>query len=118
MEEFFGEPIYSYTAQDAIDDGILTHPYPEDFEGLLLSINVAAVCNPEGKPWEEPDVKERFTELLRQALIAVSGKYSFDPIFKKIFYGEKVYCNTEIAGDLVIGGNELDGPTICQPCED
>lgn len=37
--------IHTYTAQDAVADGALHHPYPERWPWLLISQNVHAACS-------------------------------------------------------------------------
>ena len=42
MTEFFGEPICTYTDEQAIEDGVLVHPYPERWPWLLITASVHA----------------------------------------------------------------------------
>lgn len=45
IEEFFGEPIYIYTEDDAIADGALIHPYPDRWPWLLITPAIHAACS-------------------------------------------------------------------------
>jgi len=42
MSELFGEPIYSYTSRQAIEDGVLFEPFPDKFPGALFTAGVHA----------------------------------------------------------------------------
>jgi len=37
MDEMFGEPISSYSAEQAVEDGVLVYPYPDKFKFLYLT---------------------------------------------------------------------------------
>ena len=47
-EEFYGEAIYTYTDDQAIEDGVLVEPHSDKFPGLILTANVFAACEAEG----------------------------------------------------------------------
>lgn len=36
-KEIFGEPIFTYTDEQAVEDGVLVHPFPRQFPNVLLS---------------------------------------------------------------------------------
>lgn len=40
MTEIFGEPIATYTARQAIEDGVLVEPHPTRFPGWLMTRGV------------------------------------------------------------------------------
>lgn len=43
-EDIFGERISVYTEDQAVEDGVLIHPYPERWPWLLISAQVDAAC--------------------------------------------------------------------------
>lgn len=40
VEDFFGPAVFTYTCENAVDDGVLVHPYPEQYPWLLVTATV------------------------------------------------------------------------------
>ena len=49
LTKMFGEPISVYTEDQAIEDGVLIHPYPERWPWLLITCGVNSACDQEDK---------------------------------------------------------------------
>lgn len=47
VEDFFGEVVYAYTEEQAIEDGVLVHPYSELWPWLLFTASVHDACEAE-----------------------------------------------------------------------
>ena len=46
--------IFSYTIEQAIEDGVLCHPYPKQWPWLLVTQNVHLACkNQEGRTYDQ-----------------------------------------------------------------
>lgn len=96
----FGEPIHSYTADQAIEDGILHHPYPQRWPWLLVTNSVHADCNDQtGRTYDQCLVP-----LLMDCILAVRGKKDYPVVLEHT-----------VAGTVWIMPNEKGGMTVMKP---
>lgn len=96
----FGEPIYSYTAEQAIKDGVLYHPYPTRWPWLLVTQSVHTDCKGQkGRTYDQCLVP-----LINDCILAVRGKSDFPVILEHT-----------VAGTVWIMPNEKGGMTVMKP---
>ena len=103
----FGEPIHSYTADQAIEDGVLHHPYPDRWPNLLITNSIHADCkNDTGRldSWFARTYDQALVPLLMDAIMAVKGKKNFPVVLKGT-----------VAGTVWIMPNEKGGMTVMKP---
>ena len=108
MREYFGEPIYSYTDQQAIDDGVLVYPFPDKFPGVLLTsaVHHAIDASDDGR-----DYAQKAIPLLMDAVMIVNNGDREERLFTKGLEGN-------VTGqDLWIGRNGMAGFTIMFPSD-
>ncbi len=100
----FGDPIFSYTAQDALDDGLFQQPFPNEYPGVLLTESVSVACNnsKDGRTF-----KQCALPLVMDAVMAVKATKNPEDGFWKL---EGTVANT-----VWIFPNELGGITIMKP---
>ena len=101
------EIIFSYGAQQAIEDGVLVHPYPERWPGLLITASVHAKCmdTSDGRTYEQ-----RLVPLLNDCIMAVKSK-SPSLLMDEL----PIVLNHTVAGTVWIMPNELGGMTVMNP---
>lgn len=98
----FGEPIHSYTSEQAIKDGVLYHPYPTRWPWLLVTQSVHTDCKgQEGRTYDQC-----LTPLLMDCIMAVKGKKEED---------FPVVLEHTVAGTVWIMPNEKGGMTVMKP---
>jgi len=76
MSETFGEPIFVYTAKQAVDDGVLVHPYPERWPWLLVTREVFTAIE------EKEDgrtLNQKLVPFLQDAIMIVQAGKKKDP---------------------------------------
>lgn len=96
----WGEPIFSYTCEQAVEDGVLYHPYPNRWPWLLVTQRIHTICkNDEGRTYDQALVP-----LLMDAIMAVKGKKNFP-----------VVLEGTVAGTVWIMPNEKGGMTLTNP---
>jgi hypothetical protein len=94
------EEIFRYTAEQAIEDGCLVHPYPKRWPWLLITQGVHAKCMEEkGRTYDQCLVP-----LLMDCIMAVRGKKDFP-----------VVLEYTVAGTVWIMPNENGGMTVMNP---
>ena len=107
LTELFGEPIYEYTADQAIDDGVLVHPYPQRWPWLLITCNVHVACTKgdHGRTYDQCLVP-----LLMDCIMAAQTA-------KKTGQTPPIELEGTIAGTVWIMPNERGGMTVMWPEE-
>lgn len=110
--DFFGEPIYSYTCEQAVEDGVLIHPHPKTYPWLLISINVHQACQP--TETDKRTYQQKLMPLLMDCILMTRSKANL----AKLHRGDKLRLEGTVADTVIIGLNEKGGMTICQPSED
>ena len=113
-EAFFGEPIVSYTSQDAIADGVLVEPFPERFPGWLFTTGVHEAIEgvDDGRSYEQKAIP-----LIMDAALVVRGQA------KRPGCDDPEHLWTEgldgnVTGETVwIARNDLGGCTLMFPRE-
>lgn len=95
------EPIFSYTAEQAIEDGVLYHPYPTRWPWLLVTQSVHTDCNGQtGRTYDQC-----LTPLLMDCIMAVQGGSRDFP----------VVLEGTVAGTIWVMPNEKGGLTVMKP---
>ena len=95
--------IFSYTLDQAIEDGFLIHPYPEKWQWLLITPAIHRICN------EQPDrsYDECLVPLLMDCIMQAQANRS-----------EVVWTlEYTVAGKVFIAVNEKGGLTVMTPEE-
>lgn len=97
------DDIFSYGADQAIEDGVLVHPYPKRWPNLLITAGVHAKCNDtsDGRTYDQ-----RLVPLLMDCIMAVQSRG------KK---GSTIVLEHTVAGTVWIMPNELGGMTVMNP---
>jgi len=98
----WGEPIFSYTCEQAVEDGVLYHPYPNRWPWLLITQRIHTICkNDTGRTYDQTLVP-----LLMDCIMAVQSKKNPDfPIVLK----------HTVADEVWIMPNEKGGMTVTNP---
>lgn len=99
--------IYTYSALDAVNDGLLAEPYPERFPRLLITRRITQACS------EQPgrSFDEALVPLLIDAIVAVKAAIARG--------GPRPPITLEhtVAGTVNVYPNELGGMTLTTPGE-
>lgn len=99
MDDFI---IHSYTAQQAIEDGVLFHPYPERWPNLLVTQSIHTDCkHQKGRTYDNALVP-----LLIDCILAVQANPKKEP---------PIVLEGTVAGTVWIMPNELGGMTVMKP---
>ena len=106
MDEIFGEVI-SYTAEQAVEDGVLFHPYPTRWPWLLISLNVHQACS---KGDHGRNYDQCLVPLLMDAIMAAQAAQRSK---RKL----PLKLEGTIAGTVWISPNEMGGMTVYTPEE-
>lgn len=97
--------IFSYTDEDAVNDGELKHPYPTRWPWLLISRGVHAACDGQaGRTYDQCLVP-----LLMDAILAVKAKG------KGVDF--PVILEGTVAGTVWVMPNGKGGLTVLTPSE-
>ena len=100
--------IHAYTAQYALADGVLHHPYPERWPWLLISQNVHAACSADPKRAYD----HALLPLLVDAIVAAQAALARGCIERPL------ELHHTVAGAVSIVPNEMGGMTVYTPDED
>jgi hypothetical protein len=94
--------IFGYSADQAIEDGVLVHPYPQRWPNLLITQKIHATCSEQqGRTYDQALVP-----LLMDCIMAVQSKKNPDfPIVLK----------HTVADEVWVMPNELGGMTVMNP---
>jgi hypothetical protein len=105
--DLFGDVIYEYTEDQAIEDGVLVHPYPELWPWLLITPNVHAACT--GKPGRTYDqcLKPLLMDCISAAQDAHRSQRQRPPLV----------LEGTVAGTVWIMPNDKGGMTVMWPEE-
>lgn len=95
--------IFSYTADQAIEDGVLVHPYPKRWPNLLITAGIHAKCSDtsDGRTYDQ-----RLVPLLMDCIMAVQSNHKAEP---------PIVLEHTVAGTVWIMPNELGGMTVMNP---
>lgn len=96
--------ISAYTAEQAIEDGCLIHPYPERWPWLLITPNVHAAC----KEDENRTFDQKLVPLLMDCIMAAQKPNVGQP--------PPILENT-VADTVWVMPNEKGGMTVMTPDE-
>lgn len=103
MEDF--PVIFSYTADQAIKDGVLYHPYPTRWPWLLITQTIHTICkSQEGRTYDQALVP-----LLMDCIMAVQARKNARP---------PIVLKNTVAGTVWIKPNEKGGMTVMTPEDD
>ena len=91
--------IFSYTSEQAIEDGVLVHPYPKRWPNLLITQKIHTTCeNQEGLTYDQA-----LTPLLMDCIMAVQAKKNPDfPIVLKHTVADEVWIMPNEKGGLTV----------------
>jgi len=99
MDDFI---IYSYGSKQAIEDGVLVHPYPTRWPNLLITASIHSACqNQEGRTYDQCLVP-----LLADCILAVRATRFGEP---------PIVLQHTVAGTVWIMPNDLGGMTVMKP---
>lgn len=94
--------IHVYTAQQAIKDGVLVHPYPDRWPNLLITQSIHTDCKSQkGRTYDQALVP-----LLMDCIMKVQADRKKEP---------PLVLNHTVAGTVWIMPNELGGMTVMKP---
>ena len=96
--------IFSYGAQQAIEDGALVHPYPHRWPNLLITAGVHAMCKTARTDTRTYD--QCLVPLLIDCIMAVQANRKKEP---------PIVLENTVAGTVWIMPNELGGLTVMNP---
>ena len=116
LTEIFGEPIYTYTSDQAIQDGQLHHPYPDKFPNLLISDGVLNkltedLIDRETREWDTLKFDQRCIPMLMDCGWAIRAALLKDK------EETLVILEHTAAGTIWMGPNEKGGWTVYLPSE-
>lgn len=105
-----GQVIFSYTDQQAIDDGVLVEPYPERWKHLLVTSSIHHDCAREDVD-DKRSYDQRLIPLIMDCLLQcqVNAKKNNGAIETPVVL-EHTYCGT-----VWVMENGLGGLTVMKP---
>lgn len=98
----FDNIIHAYTSDQAIEDGVLHHPYPSRWPWLLITGSVHEAC----KASKGQTYDQALTPLLMDCIMAVQANKKADP---------PIVLEHTVAGTVWIMPNEKGGMTVMKP---
>lgn len=113
MQELFddAEVISQYTCEDAVNDGVLFHPYPDRRPWLLISTNVNAACQPTES--DNRTFDQKCIPLLNDCILAAQSPDAN----KKLQRDGHLTLEHTVADTVWIVPNDKGGMTVLQPEE-
>jgi hypothetical protein len=102
--------IHCYSEEDAIADGVLFHPYAQEWPWLLVTASVHFACDDEAAKGERT-YNQVLKPLLMDAIIAVRGAMSARPDC------DLVKLEDTVAGTVWIRPNSKGGMTVMKPSD-
>lgn len=94
--------IHSYTSDQAVEDGVLHHPYPTRWPWLLITNSVHTACTgQEGRTYDQC-----LFPLLMDCIMAVQSNKKKEP---------PIVLEYTVAGTVWIMPNEKGGMTVMKP---
>ena len=101
------EVIFTYTAEQAIEDGILCHPYPERWPSLLITASIHEVCARESEEGERT-YEQCLVPLLQDCIMQVQKNPNQE---------WPVALRHTIANTVWVCPNEKGGMTVMLPSD-
>ena len=99
--------IYSYSEEQAVEDGVLVHPYPDKFPWLLITRSIHEDCVEEASKGDR-DYEQVLMPLIIDAIMAIkAGKMKGS--------GDPIILEHTVAGTVWILPNGKGCPTIMKP---
>ncbi len=115
LTEFYGEPIYTRTSDQDIEDGVLHHPYPDKFPGLYISDGVLVKLTKglidKYEKWDSLKFDQRCIPMLMDCSWAIKAALLKDQ------EETLVILEHTAAGTIWMGPNEKGGWTVHFPSE-
>ena len=105
--------ISSYTCEQAVNDGVLVHPYPKRWPWLLISLGVHEAASETG---DGRNYDQRLVPLCMDAIMAAKAAQEKQRKGKNVSL--PLVLEHTIAGTVWIAPNDKGGMTICKPEED
>jgi len=109
VEDLFGEVIYSYTEEQAIEDGVLVHPYEERFPWVLFTESVHAACIQDFNTNDSRTYDQKALPLIVDAIREVRRILKANP------RADLIELEGTIAGTVWVRPNSKGGLTIMKP---
>lgn len=100
------EIVHVYTEDQAIEDGVLVHPYPDRWPWLLITQGVHAICNDSSR--DKRTYEQKLAPLLVDCILAVKGRTKADA---------PIVLNDTVCGTVWIMPNGKGGMTVLLPHE-
>ena len=108
VEDLFGEVISSYTEEQAIEDGVLVHPYPKLYPWLLFTASVHSACE------REVEKGARNYEQVAKPL-AIDAIREVRRVLKSNPRADLIELEGTVAGTVWVRPNSKGGLTIMKP---
>jgi len=110
LTEMFGEPISVYTEDQAIEDGVLIHPYPKNWPWLLITQAIHDDCSNGNNGNNGRTYDKCLIPLLHDCIMAAQAaqKNSTKP---------PLILENTICGTIWIEPNSKGGMTVMKPEE-
>ena len=105
-----GAVVFSYTARDAINDGVLFEPYPKRWKNLLVTSSIHHDC-----ARENVDDKRSYDQRLIPLIIDCIGKCNVNAIKNDGKLDAPVVLNGTYCGTVWVMENGLGGLTVMKP---
>lgn len=110
-EDFWGEPIYAYTTEQAIEDGVLVHFDVNRWPWLLMTASVWADVVA-AAVFDEVAIEARAVPLM---IDCVGVAQENDESLRTLNAGEPLVLKHTLAGDVWVMLNDKGGLTIMKP---
>lgn len=107
------EVISRYTCEDAVNDGVLFHPYPKQWPWLLISTEVNAACQEDPESTDSRTFDQKCVPLCKDAIMAAQRPDANDVLQRD---GHLTLEGT-VAETIWIVPNDKGGMTLLQPHE-
>lgn len=111
LNDLFGEVVFVYGEDQAIEDGLLLHPYPDEWPWALVTRGVYDACEDEAQERNLP-LDHVLRALMVEAIQASVEMIELDP------RTDLVELEGTAAGTVYVRPNGQGGLTILQPHED
>ena len=100
--------ISTYTTEQAIDDGVLIHPYPKEWKWLLITPNIHKCCEFDPTSKDSRTYDQKLKPLLMDCIMAAQAAGRKKP---------PLVLEHTVAGKVWIMPNEQGGMTVMTPEE-
>lgn len=106
--------IFSYTSEQAVEDGVLVHPYPKRWPWLLITASVHGAIEDAIKDTQRT-YEQALVPFLQDCIMLVQGDMERDPNKMKWY---DVLDGNVTGRNVRIGLNDMGGFTVMFPEDD